>query len=219
MTNKLLLCLLILFTLPAHAQADKHQHHGRVGSHGMVLITDGEHLYASHLPLYRRPHDYQLIYQVSTKQSPQLMAQLQQGMVTLLPENFDLNQLIEGQNFTVKSRFFTGHFERGGQRLLDTPITFERQVYRRRLSELPDQSKQTTAMEKLQLPNGSTLLVNQIGPAPSFDAIGLKKGNESCQNPQVTRQAQPMTQTQLDQQLAQCGQVQWLYLETRDFAK
>ena len=73
-----------------------HKHHTRVGSHGMVLFTDGAELYASHLPLYYSPHDYQLIYTVVSQHKAKLIAYLQAGstshgnMVTLLPENLIL---------------------------------------------------------------------------------------------------------------------------------
>ena len=34
----------------------------RHGLHGMLLFSDGDGLYASHLPMFHAPHDVQLIF-------------------------------------------------------------------------------------------------------------------------------------------------------------
>lgn len=109
------LCILILsedYVASSYATGSKnkqpHSHltHSRIGSHGMVLITDGIKLYASHLPLYHKPHDYQLLYQISTKHQSEIINQLQQHKtITILPDKFDLiiagRQCKTGKTFSL----------------------------------------------------------------------------------------------------------------------
>lgn len=126
----------------------EHKEHTRFGMHGMVLITDGVDLYASHLPLYQSPHDYQILYLVESKHNDVFIKYLTQAkqdvellyiqnMITLLPVGFDLNKLIAGNAFTIETQFFTGHFERGGQAWIkDKNFKFVRQVFKRSLSKI-----------------------------------------------------------------------------------
>lgn len=53
--------LALLFAFVA-GPADAHDH--SFGTHGMVLFGGREALYASHLPLFRAPHDHQVVLQV-----------------------------------------------------------------------------------------------------------------------------------------------------------
>jgi hypothetical protein len=45
------------------AQVPAPQH--RMGVHGMVLFGSGPRLYASHIPMFHRPHDRQVVIAVS----------------------------------------------------------------------------------------------------------------------------------------------------------
>ena len=209
-----LLLLLACFTTLA-AQS----HHNRHGSHGMVIVPDADEglLLASHLPLYARPHDYQIIYRIRIEQPGRLHSALKAGLVTLLPAPFDLSTLIEGRRLTVNARFYQGHFERGGELLFEAPLTFERPVL---VEQLLPWTGDSAVFHSLALSPTRTLLVHKIQSSPSFDAIGwkdhepmtvAKPARVVCKKPEV------IEHRALQHYLEACIRGHLVYLETRDF--
>jgi len=55
-----------LASAPQHNAHNTHKTHSYVGFHGMALILAGDKVLASHMPLYAPPHDYQIVYEVTT---------------------------------------------------------------------------------------------------------------------------------------------------------
>ena len=208
------LLFLLLGYLPMVLAAQTPHQHDYTGSHGMVLFAANDSLLVSHLPLYRPPHDYQLVYEVTLPDSikQKVLAMLQQSkMLTVLPADFDLRQLINGNQFTVSADIYQGHFERGGEQwLTDLQLTFKQQLYKRRLvqSRQPVNNGDYAAFSHA----GQWFLLHQIGSAPGYDHIvkvsavpkTLTFGNSSPAQVVATLQQQGI-------------QVQQLYLETQDF--
>ncbi|WP_240916907.1 hypothetical protein [Pseudoalteromonas sp. Z1A8] len=56
----------VLANTHQHNSQSTHKAHSYVGFHGMALILAGDKILASHLPLYAPPHDYQIVYEVTT---------------------------------------------------------------------------------------------------------------------------------------------------------
>jgi hypothetical protein len=83
--------------------------------HGMVLFGTGPRLYASHIPMFQRPHDRQLVIAVFLSH-PELAAgrDFSDGTYTLEPERFDLDALTEGRLEQLKATLYRGNFEGGG---------------------------------------------------------------------------------------------------------
>ncbi len=205
--------------------ADPHAKHSRIGYHGMVLVSAGDKLFANHLPLYRRPHDYQIVYEIDAGKNHQaLQAALEKGTVTLLPEQFDLNILVTGQTPTLTVNFYKGHFERGGEKWLENiAVSFKRQRYLRSLTDLPTSKNGQTAYDFISANSqtGAGLLIHQIQPAPSVDHI---IGVQGCQA--NVQRSHALSFSHLEQQrkaslaaFSTCQNVQELYWETADFAK
>jgi hypothetical protein len=96
-----------------HAQGPAAQH--RMGVHGMVLFGAGPRLYASHIPMFQRPHDRQIVLALSLSH-PELAAgrDFSDGTYTLEPERFDLDALTEGRLKQFKATLYRGNFEGGG---------------------------------------------------------------------------------------------------------
>ncbi len=196
----------------------------RSGHHGMALFTDGQDLYASHLPLYRSPHDYQLIYQIKSNHQDQLIKNLEKGLMTILPQHFDLNTLIEGGTLTIKTTIYDGHFERGGQKKLeDESFTFQKQIFKRQISNL----KNNSLTEDFFLIDTSNshwqLAIHAIQARPSFDMIALFN-NQRChinKNKNTKKlQLKNKNKDHLDEAqtlLNQCAEHKVLYFETQDF--
>ncbi|MEH6730556.1 MAG: hypothetical protein V7726_08295 [Pseudoalteromonas distincta] len=66
---KHILLFFILLSSAAHAntpQHDSHKTQSYNGFHGMALILAGDKVLASHMPLYAPPHNYQIVYEVTT---------------------------------------------------------------------------------------------------------------------------------------------------------
>lgn len=221
------LCLLIsasCFGQDMEQEQEQEQQPARMGSHGMRLFSDGKDFYASHLPLYRAPHDYQVIYRVSPSDPLLVAALLQQQMITILPDVFDLDRLIAGESLSISTRLYLGHFERGGKQVLrDNRFRFEQPVYLRPLASanLPN-----FEFDVIDLNDGDRqLLVHRIGQSPSFDALIMMQTARCKDDAQLPSLLQLMEKpgdigqglsTELLQALPDCASPQLIHLETED---
>ncbi len=200
-----LLCLLVItpgMSLAANSPASlpktehtAHKHY--IGVHGMALLfaQDGS-AYGHHLPLYTPPHDYQLVYQLKINKSlsadglkaqpnetsKPVSALKKHGLLTIKPEPFDLHRLIKGDTFKVKATVYQGHFERGGEALFSSEITFVKPIYREKI--VLEQASQPRFVQ-VELNERETLIVHQITSRPSFDALWLTH-HQSSQPKQAT---------------------------------
>jgi len=93
--------------------------------HGMLLFGD-KITYASHLPMFHAPHDYQVILKLTLEDHPthsrtvQLYEQAKadgETFFTLVPEKMDLSKIVSGEKKQFIAQIFIGHFERGGQKI------------------------------------------------------------------------------------------------------
>jgi hypothetical protein len=219
------------------AAPQEHHVHQRMGSHGMVLFTDGQDLYASHLPLYRAPHDYQIVYEVTSSLKAEIVTFLNEkesatlndgrAKMTLLPMPFDLNRLVKGETFAINATVFKGHFEREGEAWKEnTEFHFVKQVYKRQIAfpvastkkKSPSRAKAESNWERFALSdNDKALYIYRIQSRPSFDAIVLA---EKC--PALPRLPSIASRTpsvkQLGSAFEQCYESRTIYFETADFA-
>jgi hypothetical protein len=163
---------LVLLLFLAAGVASAHDH--SFGTHGMVLFGDREGLYVSHLPLFRAPHDHQVVLRVRLADPDHdraLRAQLhgKTDLWTIEPERFELSRLGPASAAPLRAfgaDIFSGHFERDGKRLA-TGVQFvvEQVLVYRRLDPSP-QSKP----EARYLPVGR-FLVKEIDSRPDYDHI------------------------------------------------
>jgi hypothetical protein len=90
----------------------------RPSTHGM-LIFGTEKVYASHLPMFHTPHDYQIILELALdkKTKAQFVADQkahpEMPTYTLVPEKFVLPDMVKNPRL-FKAKLVRGHFERGG---------------------------------------------------------------------------------------------------------
>ncbi|MAD74724.1 MAG: hypothetical protein CML20_08035 [Rheinheimera sp.] len=213
---RLLLLLLISISvsfLPLRATAADDQH-SYVGDHGMVLFAADDILLASHLPLYQPPHNYQLIYQITlppTEHKVVLATLQKRQQMTLLPQQFDLTQLIKGQSITVNAALYHGHFERGGSVWFDkVPVNFARQLYIRPIQQPGTASEARYDVLKI---NSSYFLIHQIAANPSYDQI--LRTERPISEPLILKA--PADVTALQQLNAMGIEATEVYLETADF--
>jgi hypothetical protein len=91
-------------------------------THGMLLFGTDE-VYLSHLPMFHRPHDYQVILKVdlpATIQKSYLEDRRKnpkEKIYTFVPTSFVLPTL-KDKPFALEGSIYRGHFERGGTEIL-----------------------------------------------------------------------------------------------------
>ncbi len=148
------------------------------GEHGMVLFGGKEALYASHLPMFHAPHDYQVILQIHLAE-PTLDAQLRQrldgkhALWTIAPEQFELDRLAPHapaplQQFSAD--LVLGHFEQGGRiEYAGALVVIDKVLLFRQLAP---QASDSDNARYLQLGNArQRYLVKQIDSRPDFAHI------------------------------------------------
>ena len=149
-------------------------HDASYGSHGMALFGDKDGLYASHLPLFRAPHDVQAVLQLrlaDPRQDRALRARMQgtAALWTIEPEHFELSRLDPGSAAPLRgfgADIYSGHFERGGQRqYVRVQFVVEKIVYFQRLDPAMRQRA-----EAEYLPVGKYLF-KRLDSRPDYDHI------------------------------------------------
>ncbi len=155
---------------PAPDAGAGHAAH-RMGTHGMVLFGAGGKLYASHIPMFRRPHDLQLLLSV-TLAHPALKAgrDFSDGTYTLEPERFDLDALVDGKLKRFQATIFQGNFEGGGTPVYrDATVKVEAVAHARRLSAEEPAHEEPRYWVLGQ--GRSAYLVHALSRAPDFDQV------------------------------------------------
>ncbi|KPV93480.1 hypothetical protein AN395_00606 [Pseudoalteromonas sp. P1-30] len=223
---KHILLIFILFSSaalasdPEHKAHNTHKAHSYVGFHGMALILAGDKLLASHMPLYAPPHNYQIVYEVTTNDTHLKIIKKalneslkKQTQITILPTKFDLNLLINKQTPTLNTTVFNGHFERGGTALFSTKLTFKNPLYVKKIA-ITQPEKEEFNLIKVSAEQG--VVIHKIQSKPSYDSLSLVALTNGKYNGQLKCDA-PVT-TALASKLKACFKSAPSYLETRDFA-
>jgi hypothetical protein len=144
----------------------------------MALFGGKEGLYASHLPMFHAPHDYQVVLQVHLA-DPATDAALRKrldgktALWTIAPEKFELSRLAP-QSAAPLKRFkadlVLGHFEQGGKtQYAASTIVVDQVLMFHKLS--PEQRAGTSASYVQIGGGGQRYLVKQIDSRPDYDHI------------------------------------------------
>ncbi len=148
------------------------------GEHGMALFGGKQGLYASHLPMFHAPHDYQVILQVHVA-DPATDAALRRrldgktALWTIAPEKFELSRLAPASATPLrqfKADLVLGHFEQGGKaQFAAAIIVVDKVLLYRQLSPVQNTSANASYM---QIGTGTQrYLIKQIDSRPDFDHI------------------------------------------------
>jgi hypothetical protein len=92
-------------------------HGGRVGIHGMVVFGRAGHYYLEHIPMFRPPHDAQLVVRATLRdrRGDAVVRDLADGAYTLRPaEPIALDDLVGGKRTDLVGDLYRGSFERDG---------------------------------------------------------------------------------------------------------
>ena len=148
------------------------------GTHGMALFGGREGLYASHLPMFHAPHDYQVILQIhigdrATDAALRRRLDGKDALWTIDPEQFELSALdpaAQAPRTAFRADLVEGHFERGGQpRYRAATVVIDKVLVFRRLDGAP---RQAGLARYLQVGTGAQrFLVKEIDSRPDYDHI------------------------------------------------
>lgn len=173
------------------------------GEHGMALFGGQQGLYASHLPMFHAPHDYQVILQVHVA-DPATDAALRRrldgktALWTIAPEKFELSRLAPANAAPLrqfKADLVKGHFEQGGTtQFAAATIVVDKVLMFRQLS--PTQKASSDA-SYVQIGSGSQrYLVKQIDSRPDFDHIVSYAAAAGAPTAAITLNKQALQQPQ-----------------------
>jgi hypothetical protein len=220
--KKVLFGLLLLLSQMSFAEDDVKElpplDPGYMGIHGMALFTQGSNIYASHMPLYHKPHNVQLLYKLDNKDLALLQTVRDGQLITVKPKPFNLQRLMRGEKMVISVDLYAGHFERGGMLVYENmPLSFDKKLYVRTFDDIkPSSTKQ--AYDVVSLKKNYKIYVHRIQQAPSFDHIIAVDLEAGCLTKFNTSSPVPK-RTELQYKFINCGTMTPLYFETEDFIK
>lgn len=146
----------------------------RPSTHGM-LVFGNTTLYASHLPLFHSPHDYQVILELSCskKNLKKFLKDKKQhpaySTYSIEPETFILpDMLAQPKSFKVK--LYRGHFERGGALIAaDITVEIKQIIYYKKFE--PSTPKLPDASYIIFGNNSEQYAIHTISNKPDFEQI------------------------------------------------
>ena len=172
--RNLIAAWLLLHSIGSYAQHNMQHDKDRPSTHGM-LVFGNTTLYASHLPLFHTPHNYQVILELKCSKKNLKKFQSDQrhhpacNTYTIEPETFILpDMLAQPRSFKVK--LYRGHFERGGVLIAsDITVEIKQIIYYKKLEpstpKLPEASYIIFGNDKEQY------AVHTLSNKPDFEQI------------------------------------------------
>ncbi len=143
-------------------------------THVMILFGK-QATYASHLPMFHAPHDYQVIMKVHLSQYPRLPEPVDYynkssglELFTLVPAKMDLTKVISGEIKTFEAILYEGHFEKGGKDLGPVLVTVEKLILS---AKLDPQAIEKAPQYLIFGEKGEYFATHIIKGMPSFDAV------------------------------------------------
>jgi len=218
--KKMLFGLLILLNQVSFAEEEVKQlpplDPSYMGIHGMVLVSQGSSIYASHLPLYKKPHNVQLLYKLDNNNLSVLQTVRDSQFITIKPKPFNLQRLMRGEKMVIQADLYAGHFERGGMLVYENiSLSFDKQMYVRTFDDIKPSSTQQE-YDVVSLRQNYKLYIHRIQQAPSFDHLLVVDLEAGCLGRFRTSSPVPK-ETELQYKFINCGTIKPLYFETQDF--
>ena len=176
---------LIILSFFSMTYAQEHQKvttQDKPSTHGM-LIFGKEAIYASHLPMFHSPHNYQIILELELDPNTKKLFITDQDKnpeyttYTIEPEKFILPDMIQNPK-TFKASLYRGHFERGGVKIaININVTIKKVIYFSKFNE-----EETRAQNTNFIVFGNSkeqFIAHKISNKPDFDQIIQVKTNSN----------------------------------------
>lgn len=220
MIRRFLLISILSLSTFAFAQEKKEQEPpldpSYQGVHGMVLMEANYKIYASHLPLYSKPHNAQILYKVETKDNALVLMTRDADVITIKPKPFNLERMLRGHKFSITGDVYLGHFERGGMKVRENvELVLSELLYKRMLDDIEPSSNQQV-YDVIRVGKSETIMIHQIQKSPSYDHIVYFDPDVACINQFYTSSPIP-SQSELFNRLTHCGPMKVFHYEVEDF--
>lgn len=166
------------------ASHDSHSHQPSTSDaappavHGMVIFGD-DTIYASHIPMFMVPHDWQAHFEITFEHSAidadAYFKNLSQGqgvqnLYTFAPKPFVLPDLLSGKISTFSGDLFEGNFEAGGKVILKDVSVHVTKIMN--VSQLKKTTSVSPNIKYIAVGNSKrTFLAHKIVAPASFDQI------------------------------------------------
>jgi hypothetical protein len=168
------LIILSLFSMTYAQEHHKVMTQDKPSTHGM-LIFGKEKIYASHLPMFHSPHDYQIILELELDPNTMKLFVTDQDKnpeyttFTIEPEKFILPEMIQKVK-TFKASLYRGHFERGGAKIAtDINVYIKKVIY---FSKFNQEEPRAVNTNFIVFGNSKEqFIAHQISNKPDFDQI------------------------------------------------
>ena len=168
---------LVLFAISFQINAQHENHkmsNDKPSTHGMLLFGS-EKIYASHLPMFHSPHDYQIILELELSKSDKQKYISDKNKnpnyttYTIEPEKFVLPDMVNNPK-PFKVNLYRGHFERGGIEILKSiSVKIVQVVSFKKFN--PEESKAKTSNFILFGNEKEQFLAHEITNKPDFEQI------------------------------------------------
>jgi hypothetical protein len=172
MKNLFCYFLCFLYLCSPQLVAQQHGNADKPSIHGMMLMGT-EKIYASHLPMFHSPHDYQVILLLEFSKTEQeqyiadKIANPTETVYTLEPESFVLPDMINNPT-KFRANIYRGHFERGGKKIVENvSVVIQKVVYSKKFD--PKETKPTKLQYILFGNSNEQFLAHLISAKPDFD--------------------------------------------------
>jgi hypothetical protein len=170
MVRKLGWIALLIVGAPVFAQ----HHPDKPAIHGMLLKGRGT-IYASHLPMFHSPHDYQIILKLkfddaaNQRYLQDRKVHTEEPVYTIEPEVFVLPEMVN-RTKKFKAKVYRGHFERKGVMIAeDVHVTIEQVIY---FKHFKDDERKPVHLKYILFGNDKEqFLAHQISASPDFDEV------------------------------------------------
>ena len=166
--------ILLIMSVRTTAQHNMSSLPDKAAIHGM-LIFGTQKIYASHLPLFHPPHDYQIILELQLDDlAKQKFITDQQNhpeytTYTIEPEKFILPEMIASPR-PFKVNLYRGHFERGGVQIAaDLTVQIRQVIYFKKFTTA--ETRDAVAGFIVFGDNKERFAVHRISNKPDFEQI------------------------------------------------
>lgn len=162
------------FTFVNAQEHHEVQSQDKPSTHGM-LIFGTEKTYASHLPMFHSPHNYQIILELELDAATKKLFIVDQeknpeyATYTIEPEKFVLPEMIQNPK-SFKANLYRGHFERGGIKIAaDIHVIIKKIIYYTKFKT--DEARSVKTNFIVFGNSKEQFIAHQITNKPDFDQI------------------------------------------------
>jgi len=185
-----------------------------VGAHPMVLMSHSSTIYAYPFPSYSKPRDAQILYKLEVKNVALVQLVRDNALVTVVPEEFNLQRLMRGEKLSLKADIYMGHYKEGGMKVYEgMTLNLAKQLYYRDLKGIVPSGRMQT-YDVVPLNKSNKIYIHKLQQAPSFDHILHIDEVSSCAKLFPTSSAVPK-ESELQYKFINCGTMKPLYFNTQ----